>query len=618
MAPLYKTDWLATLLLALALAGCNGSSDGTPAQTPDVSAPPPTAACSDDCGTVLVGLTDADGDFLQYSVGISSLSLERADGVTVETLPQSATIDFAQYTELTEFLSAATVPPGVYVAAEITLDYTDAKVSVELDGVAVETEVFGEDGSELGVETFRLQFADDRRLVVAPGLPSLMIVDFDLAASHEVDLTTTPVSALAYPFLVADIDPIDSKPLRLRGPLIDVDLDNSSYVVAVRPFWLWRGDFGRLRVHTSDDTAFEVDGESYTGAAGLTAMADLPDGTPTLAFGILDVTARHFTAREVYAGSSVPGHSSDAVRGVITARVDDVLQVRGATIIREQANVVFRGNVEIVVGPETVVRKAGDARFDGGSGALSVGQRIFAFGRIANDTPDSLLLDATDGRIRMLRTIVTGTTNDIRDTQINLDTQKIGGRNAGIFDFSGTGMPGEDADPDDYEVDTGLLDTTELVIGSPVKVSGFVSAFGQAPPDFSASTLADFSGIQSLLFIGWNPSTATPFLTLGPEGLVIDLENPDIGLRHHVVRGGIATDLLTLPSAGILANGDRPGLYAIREGRSIRIHTDFGFFTRDLANRLGASKTVRSAHGTGSWSDIDYEFKAGRILVRIN
>ena len=102
------------------------------------------------------------------------------------------------------------------------------------------------------------------------------------------------------------------------------------------------------------------------------------------------------------------------------------------------------------------------------------------------------------------------------------------------------------------------------------------------------------------------------------EGLVIDLDNPNIGHRHHVVRGGIRTDLLTLDGATILPRDDRPGIYAIRQGDAIRLHTDFGLFTRDLANQLGGGDAVRSAYASGAWSDIDSEFKAVRILIQLN
>ena len=71
---------------------------------------------------------------------MTGLTLEKANGAVVDVLPNSTRIDFAQYVDLTEFVSVATVPPGVYVAGTIHLDYSDAEVFVEADGDAKETD----------------------------------------------------------------------------------------------------------------------------------------------------------------------------------------------------------------------------------------------------------------------------------------------------------------------------------------------------------------------------------------------------------------------------------------------------------------------------------------------
>jgi hypothetical protein len=55
---------------------------------------------------VVIALTDAEGDFASYTVDVLSLTLTTANGAVVETLPLSTRVDFARYTDLTEFLSA--------------------------------------------------------------------------------------------------------------------------------------------------------------------------------------------------------------------------------------------------------------------------------------------------------------------------------------------------------------------------------------------------------------------------------------------------------------------------------------------------------------------------------
>jgi hypothetical protein len=220
---------VAAALVAHSACG-GGSGDG-------VEAPVPSLGCSDtSCGTLLVGLTDADGDFLSYSVDVVSLSLETASGRTVEALPVRQRVDFAELVDLTELVTAATIPNGTYISASITLDYADAEVTVELTGEPVEATVVDAGGAPLGVTTLDIALDDANHVIIAPGLPSLLQLDFDLAASHRVDITTDPVTAFAAPFIVATIQPVDDKELRVRGPLVSVNVNASNYVIDLRPF----------------------------------------------------------------------------------------------------------------------------------------------------------------------------------------------------------------------------------------------------------------------------------------------------------------------------------------------------------------------------------------------
>ncbi|MFQ5488485.1 MAG: hypothetical protein ACE5ET_08610, partial [Gammaproteobacteria bacterium] len=84
-----------------------------------------------DQGEVVIGLTDAEGDFASYTVDVLSLTLIKANGAVVETLPLQTRIDFAQYTEMTEFVTAATIPAGLYTKAVMTVDYSNADIQVE-------------------------------------------------------------------------------------------------------------------------------------------------------------------------------------------------------------------------------------------------------------------------------------------------------------------------------------------------------------------------------------------------------------------------------------------------------------------------------------------------------
>ncbi|MDH3750380.1 MAG: hypothetical protein OEU40_07275, partial [Gammaproteobacteria bacterium] len=140
------------LLTALILTACGGgastSSNNDPG--PTVTCDPTDPATFDECGTVLIGFTDADGDFLNYTVDVLSLTLETADGRVVEVMPRKTRTNFTDYVDLTELVTAAVVPPATYVAGTISLDYGDAEVFVEAADVAKEAVVTDLDGVELG------------------------------------------------------------------------------------------------------------------------------------------------------------------------------------------------------------------------------------------------------------------------------------------------------------------------------------------------------------------------------------------------------------------------------------------------------------------------------------
>src|SRR6185295_12326887 len=185
---------------------------------------------------------------------------KKANGTLVETLPATTRIDFAQLVDLTEFFTAATIPNGDYVAATLRLDYTNADITVEQNGAPVAARAVDASGAALGAVDVRVRLDNRHHLVVAPGRPSLFTLDFNLAATNVVDLTTTPATATVRPALVASLELVDQKDLRLRSPLVSVDKTTSSYVVDVRPFNLRDQRFGQVTVHTDSNTTFEIDG----------------------------------------------------------------------------------------------------------------------------------------------------------------------------------------------------------------------------------------------------------------------------------------------------------------------------------------------------------------------
>lgn len=621
MASQAMGTWVALLAASLLLAACSGGGNTTGSSDPvtaSATCDPANPATAGECGTLILGLTDADGDFDSYTVDVVSIQLERANGTVVETLPARTRIDFAQYVDLTEFVLAATLQPGVYVAGSITLDYADAEVFVEDGDNSKAATVVDSDGVPLGVSTLNIRLSDRDRLLITRGRASLLSLDFDLEASHTVDIVPTPAIAVAEPFIVAEIDPVDTKDIRVRGLFVEADEAEMYYTVAVRPFHDRANDFGRAKVNVTEETEFEINGEPFTGIEGLRALSAAGAGTLTVAQGTLDVAQREFTANIVLAGSSVPGSDTDGVRGNVISRVGNELTIRGGTVFQRGQRPYYYRDVTVTVGPDTTVFKT---TVDGevGVDAISVGQNLSVRGDVTVGT-DGISMDATMGAVRMHVTHLSGIVNTVMPGQIDIELHSIDRKRAAGFDFSGTGMtPDTDADPANYEISTGNLQMTSQASGQPVSVRGFPNAFGGAPPDFEGRTVIDYSDVRSSLGIGWGvEGSAVPFVMLDGTGLLIDIQNPDIDQRHYIKQGPVLIDLTTLDSNVLIAPRETGRmLFAVKTGNSLQLFADFSDFADTLANELGAGATARSMYARGTYDRASNTFTAYKVGIHL-
>lgn len=617
-------SWTTMLFAALVLAACGGGAGTTANQDPGTTATcdPNDASTFDECGTVMVALTDADGDFRNYTVDVLSLELETANGRVVETLPNKTRINFTDYVDLTELVTVANIPPGTYVAGTISLDYSDAEVYVEAGDASKAAVVMDLDGKILTQTRLKIELSNRDRLIVTRGRPAVLQLDFDLDASHRVDIAPTPAEARSAQFILAEVVPVDEKEIRVRGPLVEVSEDEMAYTVAIRPFHDRAGDFGRVKVHVTDETEFEVDEVTYEGVTGLRALSEAGAGTPTIAKGTLDVAERKFTADIVLAGSSVPGIDRDAVIGNVIKRDGMFLTIRGATIVPSDRRTHFHDDVVVEIGPDTKVFKDGNRTSDLSIDAISIGQRVTIRGNQPTPTTDALapqiLFDATQGSVRMHVTHLSGIVNTVIPGQTDITLHSIDRRRVQIFDFSGTGKSEtEDADPDNYEIATGNLTLTDFAAGKPIVARGFPTAFGWAPPDFTGRTVIDYTDVRSALGVGWGTAgTAEPFRSVGPDGLILHNQNPDIDERHYIKQGPVLIDLTALDSNTTIVPRETGRLaFYIKSADSVRMYSDFDDFVNDLSLSLTGGDRARSMHARGKYDADTNVFAAYKIGV---
>ncbi len=581
-----------TVTLALGLASCGGgmSSNG-------------------DMGTVNIGMTDAAGDFLSYAVDVTSLTLTKANGTVVQTLPQKTRIDFAQLVDLTEFVTGATIPAGVYVSATLQLDYSNADIEVD-DGGGNSLKVAAgniQDGQGRQVTTMSMtvQLDPAKPLPIAPGIPALLDLDFNLAASNSVNMTG-PVVTVS-PLLVADVNPDAPKPHRIRGPLDSVDTQAGTFTLILRPFNLIQGDHGRLAFFTDSNTSFEIDQLSYVGGAGLAALAAETRFTATVAIGTFDLPNRRFIATEVLAGSSVPFGTDDVVTGNVLSRSGDIFVVKGAELVRKDGTLIFMDTVTVTVDPTTTkVRKQGTMGAFA-TGDISVGQRLNVFGTL---NAGGTALDATNGLVRLLVTQLNGVVGSASSGVVVMNLARIDGRPIGLFDFTGTGAP--DANPGSYQVATVALDLTGIANGTPLKVRGFVQPFGAATAtdDFNAITLVNTTNAPATLVVGWPLLQATPFNSYAANGMVVNLTNA--GLFHDVFRGGVDTQLLTTDTPTVQAPDPAHGLFVIGANGMVQVYTQMSSYQAALRSNLAAGRKARGFTAIGgTYTDATKTLSAG-------
>lgn len=621
----YKTMMLFICLLTLfSLFGCSSGSG-------DVEQ-----------GEVTIGLTDAEGDFLSYTVDVTSITLTKANGNVVETLPMTTTVDFAQYVDMTEFLTAASVPLGAYKAATLHLDYSNADIVVEgSEGNAVQAihllDTEGNPITQVNVDVF---LANRSALVVAPGVTNHITLDFDLELSNSVTFEDGVATVTVDPTLTAEVNHNNSKPYRVRGLLDEVDTEYGYFTVDIRPFFHnmknAKHQFGQVMVMTSDDTVFEINGSSLAGQDGLDMLADLETDTAVIVMGhMVQGEKNAIAATSVYAGTSVPGQDSDFIKGSVMARNGNTLTVNGMVYVRDQDKFMMNDTVIVTIDTTTTVKKQ-QSEESCSIDDISPGQNVTAQGDITlNEDENNIFtpeMDATQGIIRMNMTVLRGQvaddatddSGDMDDSIIavaaspyfTVDLDNISMRNADLYDFAGTGSDVEnDALESNYEIETGNLDISEFEAGDDVKIYGFPNAFGAAPYDFLATSVVSYVDQLSLIKMTWIPATLTPFSSMTEEELAVDT-NDLTHFRIFKCKGPMLYDTPLIDGLSILP-GER-GIYVIIKDHETYVYSDFAEFVSILSAMLDGYNRAKDLFVAGTYDGPNSTLSALYLTIKIH
>jgi hypothetical protein len=523
------------LVLLAALAGCNGTAVVTLTSTPS---------------------TDT---FLAYRVGLVSIQVETGSGGKASSvLPNATTVDLARLTNLAEVVGAAGVTTGSFSRVTVTLDYSSAQIIYDNgtpDGIALTP--LGANGQGLSQVTMTLYLDPSNQLGITRGSAGRLSLDFNLGASNVVDLSAKTVTVT--PLIAASAQPIDSKVVRIRGPLGGASTSNTVFSTGVQPFDFGIAGAGSLQIAPSDDTTYEINGKPATGSTGFTALSGLSHGTLVESFGTLTsssstsssssstddttstgttetcadgttpetingvltcadgsalvttqddntdtttgtvTTSVSFTATQVLAGSSVQGSGFDRLSGIVTGRSGNTLTIdEGTLVTNDGTNSLIAGTATINIGPNTQVTQFGAGSTEvNGMQQISVGSLVYAFGTASSVGSTSATLDASAGRARLGQSTASGivTAQGTTTDTLTLALTTLGGRSVSAFDFLGTGTTAS-VDASATAYDVATGDQT--LTNATVGEPVEVTGFVTAFGSASGSTAPDFTA-QSLL-----------------------------------------------------------------------------------------------------------------------
>jgi hypothetical protein len=530
--------------------------------------------------------------------------LTKAGGGTVTVLPRGARVDLVELDGTPDLIAAATVEAGIYTRATFQLDFTAADVVVV--GQATPASVRDPAGNAVtGAVPVVLDFPSGSRLVVRPGRDNLLVLDLDLAQSLTVDAQGNVVTLA--PVWSAAIDPPDRRAVAVTGVLHRIDPAASTFVVERRA--PDQSVIAEVPARVDAETVFQLDGVAHQGAPGL-GMLQAHLTEHVLVHGILDTEDLVLAATSVEAGAGTPGGGQDTVVGHVVARSggtgsDATLTVLGTSfdVATGTRRLETLHTVTTTLADTKVLRRGSADAFDGD--ALAVGQRVQVFGVL-----DATAMNARDERgvVRVLPTSLAGVAaGAVEAGTVTLDLARLGGRDAGGFDFVVGGTV--QADPDAFRVDVADLEAGSLAAGSRVRARAWIAAVDDPGADAKALAVLDAAAGGHLLVCQWTPRAAGVLAESG-DGFALDVASAST----RVVTDGFEPVTLAASPRPRLLPAESGGFYNVAAGGIHELHASWAGFRQAVLEHVDSSRVFRVT-ALGTFDAGTQEFTARAVTV---
>ncbi|HEX3395969.1 MAG TPA: hypothetical protein VHS76_04650 [Steroidobacteraceae bacterium] len=600
--------------------------------------------------------TDDAAQFANYLVTIDSVVLVGKLNGAISAVAVPETVDFTKLTNLSELWATASLPVDTYTSAIITLDYTNAQISVMVNGAPVKVSVVDPSGAVPTTVAVTVTLDANNLLILQPTVDTSnalrLAINYDMSASNKINLTTSPPTLTVKPFMSVATTAADNKLIRVRGPLINSSVNAGTYTVVVRPFFDEVNSLGTNTLFNDANTVYTLGGTTYVGTPGLTALSQTSAGsTETAAFTTFEptttpaagVNAGIFHSKYVVAGGTLEDFFTDGIEGDVIARSGNTLTVRGGTLFANAAQVIQYEDLDsqVIVGPSTLVTADGLSTLGAlNYNSIGVGQHITARGLYSVSSAGVTILDSTGsssagtGSVRLQSTELFGSLISSAAGSLQLNLSGIENWPASVYNFAGNGAgAGQDPTAANFTVNTGALTLPTAAAGDPLWIDGYVAPFGSAPPAFLAQSVSAESSVPGTLQVTWTGAgTAAPFATLDPTaGITIDLTNAAFGSGQLRI-GAESIDIKTLSASPTIvpaaaapaANGlplfmpifsVGPGAVAETSGTSIQSSNGFAAFVTQLTTTFATPTPATQLVARGMYDRAANTFTASSIDV---
>lgn len=606
-----------------ALVGCGGNETLTENNQEPVQAEQPLSEF--ETTDLVLALTDAEEDFLSYTVAVNSILLTKENGDQTEILPERTTVDFVEYQELTELFSVVKAPVGKYQSIQIELDYSEAYILIQDEnGQSFEAQVLDSDENLVTTMIVDFQLERDESLELEKGKRHFLTLDLDLSASNTI-VSFEPAVVEVQPFITGEVSLDEEREHRVRGTIAAVDTDHQTVTLLVKPMRKKGGEFGEFDVTLNDETQIEIDGVETSLTDALNHLSNQGDSYPLVAFGTAVTDAETgevtYTASQVLAGTSVPWSGKDVFKGIISQLEDGVSYVNGIVIDTDGLGRTHVANIPLSYNETTSFVSRFELELD--ASYLVPGQNIKSLGSYnLSDEQGLSHYSVNDETVRIMTSEAMGQISAIdANGLLTLDVSRFNKRPGKVIKRKNKKQGNKDMAMDNVSLETLVIDTSglsqlQLEAGDWIKVKGLLNPESHVS-DMHVSSVVEYqvSDSQMKYSAFYGQSGSTPVIAQDNSSLTLDLSQG----RHKMNFRFNPVNMLPEIDSLVIVAADEAGKFAlVQRGEQTVFYSSFVEINAALAAKLVEGEMVQAISATATFDAENSQLQVSNMLVKLN